>query len=291
MANTVIQQLALLRRLVHDLPYSQGVKSSRFIDWRRRTVIGLGTVFGDDSRAVKDFDSIQWEPNFLAMTESPAHAVMYQMTKEEYSRACHQAKALLEALITRLEHKEQEAMPKPTPPSPPTPNTDSKAKTNRVFIVHGHDAGLKNAVGRFIKTLGLADIILHEQPSRGATIIEKFEREAAAADFAVVLFTGDDLAESVKQLESSGTGTTIPKEALQARARQNVVFELGFFVSRLGRANVAIIAEPSVEIPSDFSGVVYIDRAHWQSELYSALGDAGFEFTQKQTRDALAIRT
>lgn len=32
----------------------------------------------------------------------------------------------------------------------------------KVFIVHGHDNGLKEEVARFIETLGLKPIILHE---------------------------------------------------------------------------------------------------------------------------------
>ena len=64
---------------------------------------------------------------------------------------------------------------------------------NDVFIVHGHDNGVKVAVARFVETLGIKATILHEQPSRGLTIVEKIEKYAGKAGFAIVLITPDDL--------------------------------------------------------------------------------------------------
>src|SRR5699024_5215603 len=38
---------------------------------------------------------------------------------------------------------------------------------DNIFIVHGHDDGLKYEVARFLERLGLKPIILHEQSSSG----------------------------------------------------------------------------------------------------------------------------
>ncbi|GAB3474492.1 TIR domain-containing protein [Polaromonas eurypsychrophila] len=57
----------------------------------------------------------------------------------------------------------------------------------KVFIVHGRDNEAKQEVARFIEKIGLQSIILHEQASAGMTIIEKIERYANEADFALVL--------------------------------------------------------------------------------------------------------
>ncbi len=161
------------------------------------------------------------------------------------------------------------------------------AHGKRVFIVHGHDHGLKNGVARFIEALGLNAVILHERPDQGQTVIEKFEREADVG-FAVVLCTADDLAESQCALEVCDGN--VDKEALRLRARQNVIFELGYFVGKIGRARVAIVVDPSIEIPSDLSGVIYISRANWNTELYKAFADAGYSTTKDQGRKALAIQ-
>lgn len=163
---------------------------------------------------------------------------------------------------------------------------DSTA-ARKVFVVHGHDHGFKNTVARFIEQLGLEAIILHERPDGGRTVIEKFEQESGVA-FAVVLATPDDLAESAKNLAKEDK-IGVSKEQLEARARQNVVFELGYFIGKLRRAHVALVTQSGVKLPSDLIGIVYIDRSEWQKRLYDALSDTGFEFSQTATRAAFAI--
>ena len=58
--------------------------------------------------------------------------------------------------------------------------------SNKVFVIHGKDEGIKETVARFLQTFGLEPVILHEQANRGRTIIEKFE-DHAQVEFAVVL--------------------------------------------------------------------------------------------------------
>jgi predicted nucleotide-binding protein len=62
------------------------------------------------------------------------------------------------------------------------------------------------------------------------------------------------------------------------RARQNVIFELGFFIGALGPARVAALIGQDVERPSDFDGVVYIPiEADWRLPLCRELKAAGYE--------------
>lgn len=42
------------------------------------------------------------------------------------------------------------------------------------------------------------------------------------------------------------------------RARQNVIFELGYFLGKMGCSKVVALVENGVEIPFDYSGVVYL---------------------------------
>ncbi len=135
--------------------------------------------------------------------------------------------------------------------------------TNKVFIVHGHNELLKQSVARLIEKQGLEAVILHEQPNRGAAIIEKFEsnKDVGAA---ISLFTSDDIGRKKDSADE------------KSRARQNVVFETGYFMGCLGRNKVIIIAEENVELPSDMSGIVYTNSNAWEVEVLKELKAIGF---------------
>ena len=144
-------------------------------------------------------------------------------------------------------------------------------KNNKVFIVHGHNDKIKNEVSDFIKSIGLIPIILHEQPNIGRTIIKKFEEESEV-DFAIVILSADDLGRSKINNESNN----------KLRARQNVIFELGYFIGKIGRRNVIALMETDVEfdVPSDYNGVVYeiFDKNnHWKERVKRELHISGFE--------------
>lgn len=139
-----------------------------------------------------------------------------------------------------------------------------KAKEyKKVFIVHGHDEALKQEVARIVEKQGLEAIILSEQANQGKTIIEKIE-ENADVGAAICLFTGDDY----------GRAKDATSENL--RARQNVVFEAGYFMGKLGRGNVILIASPDIEIPSDLQGVVYTNKDMWQTDVLRELKAIGY---------------
>ena len=142
--------------------------------------------------------------------------------------------------------------------------------SQKVFIVHGHDEAIKSAVARFVERLDLEAVVLDEQPSEGLTIIEKFEKYATSADFAIVLITPDDVGAPREQ-----------KGELKLRARQNVIFELGYFFHALGRRGVCALYKEGVELPSDIYGVVYVlidEFDAWQLILAREMRQAGLFF-------------
>ena len=135
----------------------------------------------------------------------------------------------------------------------------------KVFIVHGHDNLLKTEVARFIEKLGLEAIILHEQASSGNTIIEKIE-EYSNVGFGIVLYTPCDIGS--KSEESPN---------LKPRARQNVVFEHGFLIGKIGRRNVCALVKGNIEKPNDISGVVYVStEEEWRLSLAKELRNSGY---------------
>lgn len=140
-------------------------------------------------------------------------------------------------------------------------------KSNQIFIVHGHDELSKISMARFISELGFKPIILHEQPNAGKTIIEKIEKYSNVG-FGVILYTPCDVG------SKKGAAT------LNERARQNVVFEHGFLIGKLGRPKVSAFVKENVETPNDISGVVYTQLdpgGVWKMELVKELKEAGYK--------------
>jgi len=145
--------------------------------------------------------------------------------------------------------------------------------THKVFVAHGHDLETRDIVNDFLRSIGLEPINLAEEPDRGDTIIEKFERYSKEANFAIALFTADD--------EGYAKGKVKDKKP---RARQNVVFEFGYFLAKLGRNRARLLLQQGVEIPSNISGMLYIEMepsGKWRNQLIRELKDAGLPVTAK----------
>ncbi len=181
---------------------------------------------------------------------------------EPYEGGKKEAISKIETLITVLKEKIEDADPINANTTTPI---DTKPLSDKVFIVHGHDDGARETVARFIEQIGFNPIILHDRPNKGRTIITKFQEEAADIGFAIVLMTPDDVGGKDDQ-------------NLKPRARQNVVFELGFFIGKLGASKVAALVKGDIEHLSDFDGVLYtaLDNGDWKAKLGRELEAAGY---------------
>jgi predicted nucleotide-binding protein len=118
-----------------------------------------------------------------------------------------------------------------------------------------------------LEKLVLKPIILDERPNNGRTIIEKFEAHSSNVGFAIVLLTADDVGGA-------------DKDALEPRARENVIFELGYFMGKLGRKRVCVLQKPDVKFPSDIHGLLWIgfdDASGWKLKLASEIKASGIE--------------
>ncbi|MDD2003608.1 nucleotide-binding protein [Pseudomonas sp. KHPS1] len=150
----------------------------------------------------------------------------------------------------------------------PARTLKASGERKRVFIVHGHDESAQNKAARFIEKLGFEAVILHEKASSGRTIIEKIEHYSDVG-FAVVLYTPDDVG-NVKSAADN----------LNLRARQNVVFEHGYLIGKLGRQNVVALVDGKLELPNDISGVVYIsldEASAWHLQLAKEMKQSGYD--------------
>lgn len=136
----------------------------------------------------------------------------------------------------------------------------------KIFISYGQDKEAKTTVAKFVESLGLKPVILDQQSSKGQTIIDRFEEQADEAGFAIVLLTPDDVG------SSKATGKR------KLRARQNVIFELGYLLGGLGNQRVCALYKEGVELPSGIRDVVYVpmdSNNDWKLKLSQGMRKAG----------------
>ena len=185
--------------------------------------------------------------------------------QQAYTQGLESAAAILESMIDEInEYWEDGSGASRSSDNP----RNERITTKEVFIVHGRNEGAREKVARFLERLELKPVVLHEQPNEGRTIIEKFE-DFAHVGFAVVLLTPDDRG-----------GLQDDAGNFKPRARQNVIFEFGYFIGKLGREHVCALVQGDLERPSDYDGVLYIpldDSDGWKMRLVQELKSAGYD--------------
>jgi predicted nucleotide-binding protein len=152
-------------------------------------------------------------------------------------------------------------------------NDLEKVDGDTVFIVHGHDNGLKTEIQLLLTRAGVNNIVLHEQADKGRTIIDKLVGESESSNYAIALLSPDDIV-------SDGT----------KRARQNVILEVGYFIGRLGKERVRLLKKGEIEIPSDLQGILYenYDEAGaWKMKICKELIAVGIHVDMKAVAEKL----
>lgn len=229
--------------------------SAEFKAWLSNSETLLCKVFGDETVYIKNFKNIKYTIyNLGNISEEELQA--------KYQKGLDEANILIQSYIENimiLDSDEEEII-----------DVDgiNQDASNKIFIVHGRDDVAKLEVARYLEKLKLQPIILHEQANEGKTIIEKIETYTDVK-YAVVLYTPCDIG----GLKGSSS------EELKDRARQNVVFEHGYLMGKIGRNKVSALVKGSIETPNDISGVVYISmtEGNWQINLAKELKAAGYE--------------
>ena len=220
---------------------------SEFEVWNMKIELFISKKYGVESIEMEKFNNTVF---YLDIWE-------VDVSEEEYHRDCVNycrkglkiTKAILETYLEELideEKTEQQSEPQ------------APIDSSKIFIVHGHDGELKESVARIIEQQNIKPIILSEQANAGCTIIEKIENYSNVG-CAICLFTADDVGRAKSETDD------------KPRARQNVVFEAGYFIGKLGRDHIVILADNGIEIPSDLAGVVYTNTQNWQIDLLKEL--------------------
>ena len=238
-----IQELTRLREAANDPAIQR--EGPTHDEWKAKVRAVMHRALGPDSAVLRDFENVRY---WIGISSGAPGEL--ERDRQYFASQVMSAAALIDAAIYELglgKDIDRDS------------NSGESLANNpsAIFLVHGHDAEAKHHVARVVQQLsGQAPVILDEQANSGLTVIEKFELYSSKAAYAIVLMTPDDVGG--------------PKDGpVRSRARQNVVFELGFFFARIGRGRVAALTKGGVELPSDVSGIVYIslDNGDWPQRL------------------------
>lgn len=113
----------------------------------------------------------------------------------------------------------------------------------KVFVIHGHNEPMRRELEDLLKALGVEPVVLVDKVAGGATtIIEKFEEHARECSFAIALLTPDD------KVENDGREYSQP--------RGNVLWEMGWFSSRLTRKRVVLLTQRGLETGNYMSNML-----------------------------------
>jgi len=245
--NNLISEISGLRR-----------NSTEHARWLANVLRALDEKFGADSQYSTTIRSFTWKETGTRIYSGYDFQSQRERDHQNaFRRQMGQAKGILQSAVDALTEKIAET----------EEETAQSFDPKKVFIVHGHNETVKQTVARVLESIGLTPIILAEQPDKGRTVIEKFENEGNDVGFAVVLLTADD------------KGRKNYARKMQDRARQNVVFEMGYFMALLGRERVMLLLQDGVEKPSDLNGVVYtaLDKdGAWKYRLVKELKEQGY---------------
>lgn len=144
----------------------------------------------------------------------------------------------------------------------------------RIFVISGSDEEMKQVTSVALTKLGLAPVIMREQPRQGRRIVEHFE-DYSDVGFAVILLSPDDYVFSKDDSPSKRT----------LKPKQDLIFTFGFILGKLDKSKVLVFYKESenFEVPTDYDGIQFTafdDRDSWKLALIRELKTAGYAIDQ-----------
>lgn len=228
--------LRLLRDRLRDVQELARVHAPAFDTWRAKTEVDLGNTFPEGDH-VNPFRTV-WFPRHTTGPLGTSQAVL----KQDFESQASESIGLLEGAIHEVTvywapSQRERAVNVPR----------AATRSERVFVVHGHDLATRAEVVEALETLGLDAVLLSAKANEARSVMEKLEHETDVG-YAVVPYSPDD---------------QVVGEAEDAvwRARKSVVLEQGYFIGTLVRDEVTILGRSpeALDIPSDDLGAMYVD--------------------------------
>lgn len=253
--NDALKKLKLAHTRIKEIR-NLSTSSQEFSKWERDTRVAIKYIFGEGSHHITEFSQISYNPIMITsnMTDNDWSSF--------YNMGLDRAESIVQSMISEVEDYWTDSTKEVSK------DINDNTIKNKIFVVHGHDSGTKDTIARFLTQIGLNPVILHEQPDKGRTIIEKIN-DYSNVVFAIAVLTPDDMGAERNKTDN-----------LKYRARQNVIFEFGYFIGKIGREHVCGIIKDEIEIPSDYTGVLYVpfdNAGAWKFRLIKELKSAGID--------------
>jgi predicted nucleotide-binding protein len=210
-----------------------------------------------------------------ANSEASAREIALQLTRTiaiQPARGSTEARRRLASAAAETARQASSTPPKTATLEPP----------RSIFVVHGHDEDMLDAVTTELELLGITPVVLQRVRTSDDHLFAKFMAIAGDAKHAIVLVSGDDVGASFRDYAHPAGGVA----RLEFRARQNVILELGYFYGKLGEEHVFVFRKPPplservvnrLEEPSDLAGKIFEDfSGDWKAVLRQRLRQARF---------------
>jgi len=243
--------------------FNSGINDPAFKSWRNDTIRFLQKVFGEESTEAATFKNIDFYYTYYT------YDLLNYDWKENILNKKNVFERGLRNAIFYLKNYESEILDdvdlrdRAGAGRGGQKGSSKKSNTKNILIIHGRNDNIKDKVANFISRLGIEPIILNEQINRGQTLLEKLE-EYSDISVAIIIFTNEDMGNSNDESE------------YEKRAKQNFIFEAGYFLGNLGEKNMIVVAEQSVMLPSVLEGYDYYkmdSEDKWKEEIAEKLKD------------------
>ena len=213
------------------------------------------------NRLLKDVQSLGFYKNMKPLQEVPFSDQSYE---SGYSK---QEKAKLREITNAADNLLKKVKLLLAPPVKHAVN--SKVRSNQLFVVQGNNAEMNADVFETLEKLELETVVLNQNPSSEQKLIDAVNK-CPNISYGVVVFSPDN---SVCSKDNNVEDTKF-------QASQNVIFDLGFLLGKLGKNNVAAVYWPKkdFEIPDKYQGIRWIEyKQGWYFKLINELKESNFD--------------
>ena len=218
--------------------------SKEFTDWNELAKSRIRSIFSKESDNLIEFKDIIYNPSVLS-SRTPEN-----VRNDAFQNGLEQAEAMLLAMVDEVDNWFDDEVIEIS-----TKESSDIEDTGKIFIVYGHDKLALHSAKTLIYELGLKPITVTPGESEGGYIFSTIERLANECCFALVLLTPDD------------EGKSKSEKDYKDRARQNIIFEWGYFNGIYGIKRVCAAYKKGVEMPSDMEGIFYYPFKDEVSEI------------------------